>query len=50
MGRAHAATGELDKSRGAYEKFLELWKDADADLPVLRQARAEFSQLKKKAA
>ena len=30
----------------AYQDFLALWKDADADIPVLREARAEYAKLK----
>ncbi|MEO8165995.1 MAG: hypothetical protein ABI619_11430 [Betaproteobacteria bacterium] len=33
------------KSKTAYEDFLALWKDADPDIPILRQAKAEFLKL-----
>ena len=48
LARAYAAEGKDDLSRREYETFLLIWKDADADLPVLRQARAELARLKKK--
>jgi len=37
-------TGQAD-ARAAYERFLKLWKDADADVPLLVQARREFDKL-----
>lgn len=45
-GRAYAMQGEKDKARKAYEDFLTLWKDADADIPILKEARAEYAELK----
>ena len=33
------------KAKSAYEDFLTLWKDADADIPILEQARAEYARL-----
>ncbi len=30
---------------GAYQDFLTLWKDADSDIPVLKQAKAEYAKL-----
>ena len=35
-----------DKARTAYENFLTLWKDADPDIPILKQAKAEYAKLK----
>jgi eukaryotic-like serine/threonine-protein kinase len=35
----------MAKAKKAYQDFLTLWKDADADLPVLKQARAEYAKL-----
>ncbi len=46
LGRAYALAGEKDKARAAYEDFLALWKDADSDIPVLKQAKAEYANLK----
>jgi len=34
------------KARGAYQDFLMLWKDADPDIPVLKQAKAEYARLR----
>jgi len=45
MGRAYAAAGEKAKAKSAYQDFLALWKDADPDLPVFKQASAEFARL-----
>ena len=44
IGRALALSGEKDRARAAYQNFIALWKDADADLPVLQQARAESAR------
>jgi hypothetical protein len=45
LGRAIAAGGEPAKARTAYQDFLSLWKDADPDIPILQQARAEYAKL-----
>ena len=45
LGRAYAAAGDKVKARAAYQDFLTLWKDADADVPVLKEAKAEFGKL-----
>ena len=42
LARASALAGNQPRSREAYQKFFALWKNADANLPVLKQARAEF--------
>lgn len=42
LARALAASNKLDKAKTAYREFLDLWKDADSNLPVLIQAKAEF--------
>ncbi len=46
LGRAYALGGDTPKARAAYAEFLELWKSADPDIPVLRQARAEYAALR----
>ncbi len=46
LARAAAISGDIAKSRTAYQNFFALLKDADADLPVLLQARKEYEQLK----
>ena len=45
LGRAYAMAGDTAKARVAYQDFLTLWKDADPDIPVLKQAKAEFAKL-----
>jgi hypothetical protein len=46
LARAAAISGDTGKSRTAYQNFFALWKDADADLPVLIEAKKEYEQLK----
>jgi serine/threonine protein kinase/tetratricopeptide (TPR) repeat protein len=45
LGRAYALSGDNAKSRAAYQDFFALWKDADPDVPVLKQAKAEYAKL-----
>ena len=45
LGRAYAVYGDTAKSRAAYQDFLTLWKDADPDVPILKQAKAEYAKL-----
>jgi eukaryotic-like serine/threonine-protein kinase len=45
IARAYAMAGDTAKSRAAYKNFLELWKDADADIPVFKEAQAESAKL-----
>ena len=45
-GRALAKLGEIDESRKAYDRFLDTWKHADADLPMLVAAKQEYARLK----
>jgi len=45
LARAYALQGDSAKSRTAYQNFLTLWKDADPDIPILRQATAEYANL-----
>ncbi|MBO0797499.1 MAG: tetratricopeptide repeat protein, partial [Blastocatellia bacterium] len=45
LARAAALEGDMDKSRQAYECFFHLWKDADADLPVLLEAKREYENI-----
>jgi serine/threonine protein kinase/tetratricopeptide (TPR) repeat protein len=45
LGRAHAMAGETAKARAAYQDFLNLWKDADPDIPLLKQVKAEYAKL-----
>ena len=46
LGRAYALAGDAAKARVASKDFLTLWKDADADIPILKQAKAEYAKLK----
>jgi DNA-binding winged helix-turn-helix (wHTH) protein/tetratricopeptide (TPR) repeat protein len=45
LGRAFVLTGDTVKAKTAYQEFLTLWKDADSDIPLLKQAKAEYSRL-----
>jgi hypothetical protein len=45
MARARQLSGDTAGSRAAYQDFLALWKDADPDIPVLREAKAEYAKL-----
>jgi eukaryotic-like serine/threonine-protein kinase len=45
LARAEALSGDTGKSKAAYEEFFQLWKNADPDVPVLKQARAEYAML-----
>jgi eukaryotic-like serine/threonine-protein kinase len=44
-GRAYAMRGDTAKAKAAYQDFLTLWKDADSDIPILKQAKAEYATL-----
>ncbi|MGA8596835.1 MAG: winged helix-turn-helix domain-containing protein [Bryobacteraceae bacterium] len=44
LARALAASGDADKARAAYQDFLTIWKDADLDVPVLKQAKSEYAK------
>jgi eukaryotic-like serine/threonine-protein kinase len=46
LARAHALQGDTARAKSAYEDFLALWKDGDADIPILVAARAEYAKLK----
>jgi DNA-binding winged helix-turn-helix (wHTH) protein/lipopolysaccharide biosynthesis regulator YciM len=41
LGRAYAMAGNKAKAKSAYQDFLELWKDADPSIPILKQAKSE---------
>jgi tetratricopeptide (TPR) repeat protein len=45
LGRAYELSGDHLRARISYEDFLKLWKDADPDIPILKQAKAEYSKL-----
>ena len=46
LGRAYALQGDSTKARAAYQEFLTLWKDADPDIPILKQAKADYATLR----
>ena len=45
LARAYAMQGDAARARAAYQDFLTLWKDADPDIPLLKQAKAEYAKL-----
>ena len=42
----YAMQGDTAKAKAAYQDFLTLWKDADPDIPILKQAKADYAHLK----
>lgn len=46
LARAYAIEGEIPKAKASYQDFLEMWKNADPDIPVLRQAKSEIAKLR----
>jgi serine/threonine protein kinase/tetratricopeptide (TPR) repeat protein len=46
LARAYAMQGDTAKARAAYQDFLTLWKNADPDIPILKQAKAEYARLR----
>ena len=45
LGRAHVVSGDVNKAKTSYQDFLALWKDADPDVPLLKQAKSEYASL-----
>jgi eukaryotic-like serine/threonine-protein kinase len=45
IARAYAMQGDTAKAKASYQDFLILWKDADPDIPILKQAKAEYAKL-----
>jgi hypothetical protein len=45
LARSYALQGNIPKARGAYSNFLSLWKNADPDVPLLKEMKAEFAKL-----
>jgi len=45
LGRAFVLQGDAAKAKAAYQDFLALWKDADPDIPILKEAKAEYAKL-----
>jgi tetratricopeptide (TPR) repeat protein/predicted Ser/Thr protein kinase len=46
IARAYVVSGDAARAKTAYEDFLTLWKDADPDIPILQEAKAEYAKLK----
>ncbi|HUJ82393.1 MAG TPA: tetratricopeptide repeat protein [Candidatus Acidoferrales bacterium] len=46
LARGYALAGDTAKARAAYQDFLALWKDADPDIPVFKQAKSEYAKLR----
>ena len=46
LARGYALSGDTTKARTAYQDFLALWKDADPDIPILKEANSEYAKLK----
>jgi eukaryotic-like serine/threonine-protein kinase len=46
LARAYRLQGDSTKALAAYKDFLALWKDADLDIPILQEAKAEYAKLK----
>jgi hypothetical protein len=45
QARGLVLSGENSKAKSAYQDFIALWKDADPDIPILKQAEAEYAKL-----
>ncbi len=45
QGRAYVLTGNTNKAQASYQDFFALWKDADSDVPILKQSKAEYAKL-----
>jgi len=45
LGRAYVLSGDTGEAKNTYQDFFALWKDADADLPILKEAKAEYAKL-----
>jgi len=45
LGRAYSMQGDSARAKQAYQDFLTLWKDADPDIPILKEAKAEYAKL-----
>lgn len=46
LGRAYRLQGDTAKAKVAYQDFFAIWKNADADVPILKTAKAEYEKLK----
>ena len=46
LARAYSLQGDTPKAHAKYQDFLSLWKNADPDIPILKEAKAEYAKLK----
>jgi len=44
LGRAYVLQGDTANANAAYQDFFTLWKDADPDIPILKEAKAEYAK------
>jgi hypothetical protein len=45
QARGYQRLGDTTKARTVYQDFFALWKDADPDLPILKEAKGEYAKL-----
>ena len=45
LARAYVVSGDTAKAKAGYQNFFTLWKDADSDIPILNEAKAEYAKL-----
>jgi tetratricopeptide (TPR) repeat protein len=45
IGRAYAMAGDTAKAKAAYQDFFNIWTDADSNIPILKEAKAEYTKL-----
>ena len=45
LARVYTLAGDTTKARTAYQDFFTLWKDADSDIPILKEAKAEYGKI-----
>jgi len=45
LARAYIGQGDMAKARSAYQDLLALWKDADPDVPLVKEAKSEYAKL-----
>jgi hypothetical protein len=45
LARAYVLAGDSKRAGGSYQEFFALWKDADPDIPILKQAKEEYAKL-----
>jgi hypothetical protein len=45
LARAYAISGDTAKAKASYQNFFTLWKSADPDIPILKEAKAEYAKL-----